>query len=71
MEALITVFDWRRQWLTVVCSISSIIWAEDTNWRPGWPDPNNTPHQEEKQHQGDLDVICWEEEITYMLKHSL
>ena len=35
MEALITVFDWRRQWLTVVCSISSIIWAEDTNWRPG------------------------------------
>ena len=35
MEELITVFDWRRQWLTVVCSISSIIWAEDTNWRPG------------------------------------
>ena len=35
MEALITVFDWRRQWLTVICSISSIIWAEDTNWLPG------------------------------------
>ena len=35
MEGLITVFDWRCQWLTVVCSISSIIWAEDTNWRPG------------------------------------
>ena len=35
MGVLITVFDWRRQWLTVVCSISSIIWAEDTNWHPG------------------------------------
>lgn len=38
---------------------------------PGWPDLNNTPHQEEKQHQGDLGVICWEEETFRLFKQIL